>query len=101
MMEGTCTQQEYTATLRHCIDHVWPLFIFAEAVYDDGAPIGKYSLDPKFAPHGMDVVSQCAEVHICALFDTGDRALWNVQHLCHISLRELLSTAQFFQSHAL
>jgi hypothetical protein len=100
MMQGQSAKPEYTATLRDCLDDVWPLLVLSETVYDDCAAVGKHSLYPKFATYRMDVVSESTQIHVRALLDPRDRTLRYIQHLGHIGLCELPGAAEFVQGHA-
>jgi len=53
----------------------------------------------QFAAHGADVVSQGADVHVCAPLHSGDRCLVNVQRLGQRFLTQLLGLTQLAQRH--
>jgi len=53
MMQGQSAKPEYAATLRDCLDDIWPLLVFSETVYDNCAAVGKHSLYRSSPlPHG-------------------------------------------------
>lgn len=68
MMQGVSTEPEGARALGHCLDHISAFFIFAEAIDNDRGSIGKDCLYSKFSPYRVDVISQSAQIHVCALF---------------------------------
>lgn len=78
MLEGARTETEEAVTFCYYRNHIRALFVVAKPVNNDGAPIREDCLDPKFASHGMDVISQSAEIHVRALLDTRYRTLRHI-----------------------